>query len=439
MEKKLFIASLGCTKNLVDTEVMLAKLKEYKLCQDPKEADVIIVNSCGFIDAAKKESIEVIFDLHSKRKKDSTLVMAGCLSERYKDELKDELIEVDIFTGVGDYDKIDEILKKRQNIFNKNPFLIKDEDRVITGSNYHAYIKLSEGCNQTCSFCVIPSFKGKLQSRPIELVVEEIKRLTSKGFFDFTFISQDSSSYLKDFKIKDGLIKLIDETGKIDGVKSARILYLYPSTTSLELIKKIANSPIFHNYFEMPIQHISSKMLKIMKRGAAKEKTLELLEAMRDIKDSFLRTSIIVGHPQESQKDFEELLEFLKSFDFDRVNLFAYSDEEGTLAFEMKDKVPQKIVNERLAILDKVVKQKSKNSLQKEVGKEILAVIDGKSKESDLLLSARKIIWAPEIDGEILINESEIENIETKKVYIVKITQLLGNTLIGKVIKEANF
>ena len=437
MKKKLYVVSLGCTKNLVDTEVMLGKLKDYEISQNVNEADVIIVNSCGFIEAAKEESLQTVFELHSQRKKDSILVMAGCLSERYKEELKKELTEVDIFTGVGDYDKIDRLLEEKRDYFSSTPYLIKNEDRVVTGSNYHAYIKLSEGCNQTCSFCAIPSFKGKLQSRAVESVVKEIRRLVERGFYDFTFVSQDSSSYLRDFGQKDGLIKLIDEVEKIEGVKSARILYLYPSTTSTELIKKIADSPIFHNYFEMPIQHISSKMLKIMKRGAGTERTIELLEKMRSVEESFLRTSIIVGHPQESEKDFKELCDFLEKFDFDRVNLFAYSDEEGTFAYQMKNKVPQEIIDVRLKILDEIVKEKTLKSLKKDLGKVIEAVLEGESEESELLLSARKIMWAPEVDGEILVNESETQNLEIGKIYKIEITELVGDKLLGKVIEEA--
>lgn len=434
MKKKLFVVSLGCTKNLVDTEVMLGRLKDYEMTENPSEADVIIVNTCGFIEAAKEESLQTIFELHSQRKKDSLLVMAGCLSERYKDELKNELKEVDIFTGVGDYDKIDKLLEEKRDYFSKTPYLIKNEDRIITGSNYHAYIKLSEGCNQTCSFCAIPSFKGKLQSRPIENIINEVKRLVNRGFYDFTFVSQDSSSYLRDFGEKEGLIKLIEEIEKVDGVQSARILYLYPSTTSINLIEKIASSPIFHNYFDMPIQHISSKMLKVMKRGAGKEKTIELLQKMREIPNSFLRTSIIVGHPKESEEDFKEVYEFLNEFDFDRVNLFAYSDEEGTKAYEMEDKVPQEAIEERLSKLDKIVQEKTTKSLKKDLGNNVEIFLDGESKESEMLLSGRKTMWAPEVDGEILINDSEIKDLKNGKIYKAKITDIVGDKLIGKII-----
>ena len=431
--RKLHIVSLGCTKNLVDTEVMLARLKDFSLTQNPQEADVIIVNTCGFINAAKEESLQTIFDLHSQRKEDSLLVMAGCLSERYKEQLQKELPEVDIFTGVGDYAKIDELIKEKKSHFSEQVYLISQEERLITGSNYHAYIKLSEGCNQRCSFCAIPSFKGRLHSRPLDYVVDEVKRLVDRGFIDFSFISQDSSSYLRDAGIKDGLIRLIEEIEKIEGIESARILYLYPSTTSYELIDAITQAKNFVNYFEMPIQHISDRMLKLMKRGIGKEPTLKLLEKMREAPESFLRTSIIVGHPGEKEKDFQELQAFLEDFDFDRVNLFAYSDEENTAAFGMREKVADEVIEERLAILEEIVTAKKQKSLQKDVGKMVEAYLDGTSSESELLLSARKKIWAPEIDGEILINDSEVENLQIGKCYKVAINEVVGESLIGTI------
>ncbi len=435
--KKLHIVSLGCTKNLIDTEVMLARLKEYELTQEPNEADLIIVNTCGFIGPAKEESLQTIFDLHNQRKEGSVLVMAGCLSERYKDELQKELPEVDIFTGVGDYARIDELVRQKRSSFSDKVYLIKNEERLITGSNFHAYIKLSEGCNQKCSFCAIPSFKGLLQSRPIEDIINEIKKLTDQGFVDFTFVSQDSSSYLRDFGIKDGLVRLIEEVEKIENIKSARILYLYPSTTTPTIIEAIANSSVFVNYFEMPIQHISEKMLKIMKRGIGAQKTKELLAQMRQVPGSFLRTSIIVGHPGESEKDFVQLERFLQEFNFDRINLFAYSDEEGTSAYSMEAKVPQEIIEERLFRLDAIVQEKVQKSLTQDINKEIEAYLEGSSQESDLLLSARKKLWAPEVDGEILINESETEDIAIGELYKVQITQLLGDKLVGTLIRKA--
>ncbi len=437
MQKKLHLVSLGCNKNLVDSEVMLGKLKEYKLTDDASSADVLIVNTCGFIGAAKEESLDTIFSLHEQRKKDSLLVVSGCLTQRYKEELQKELKEVDLFTGVGDYDKIDEIIRKKTNSFSNSTYLINDEQRVITGSNHHTYIKLSEGCNQTCSFCAIPGFKGKLHSRGLESIKKELVRLVKSGFYDFSFISQDSSSYLRDLDIKDGLIDLIDMVEQIDGVKSARILYLYPTTTSNALVQKIIDSKIFHNYFDMPIQHINDTMLKRMRRGADQKRILELLYMMRQAKESFIRTGFIVGHPKESEEEFEELCSFVKEFDFDRISIFAYSDEEDTLAYTMDEKIDKTLIDKRIKKLNKIVEEKTKKSLNAEVGKEIIIVTEGKSSEHELFIGAKKLVWDREIDGEILINESVIGKLDIGKCYYAKITQLAGDKLLATVTKSA--
>lgn len=435
MKKRVFITTLGCTKNLVDSEVMIAKLREeYDLTNYPEEAELLIVNSCGFIGPAKEESIETVFDLNSKRKDGSLLVLSGCLSERYKDELQNELKEVDIFTGVGDYHKIDELVRERRNQFSPKSYLIGDEDRVVTGSISHAYIKIGEGCNQKCSFCAIPTFKGKLQSREIAQVVREIERLVKVGFYDFSFISQDSSSYLRDFGEKDGLIKLIDEVEKIDGVLSARILYLYPSTTSFELIEKIASSQKFHKYFDIPIQHISDKMLKIMKRGFGKEKSLEILQKMREVENSFLRTSFIIGHPEESIEDFNEIVDFIENFRFDMINIFAYSNEENTSAYDL-EQIAEDEIERRVSIIEEIVERQRFENLQKMVGKEVEIILNGESDEHEFLLSAKAINWAEEIDGEILINDKEIdEELIFGNIYNCRIGELAGDKLIATII-----
>ena len=435
--KKLHLVSLGCNKNLVDSEVMLGKLQAYEMCDDPSKADVLIVNTCGFIGPAKQESLNTIFSLHEARKKGSLLVMAGCLTERYKEDLTKELKEVDLFTGVGDYDKIDEIIALRQNRFTPATYLLNEEERVITGSNAHAYVKLSEGCNQACSFCAIPGFKGKLHSRTLESLVKEVKALVAKGFYDFSFISQDSSSYLRDVGEKEGLIHLIDAIEAIEGVKSARILYLYPTTTSNALIERIIASSVFHNYFDMPIQHISDTMLKRMKRGAGKERIIEQLELMRKAPNSFIRTSFIVGHPGESDAEFEELLAFTKAFDFDRVNIFAYSDEEDTSAYEMDDKIDTKTINKRIKQLDKIVQTKLHKSLENEVGKACMIMIEGESSEHELFMGARELLWAPQIDGEILVNDSDVENVRIGQCYLANITELVGDKLVATITSVA--
>jgi ribosomal protein S12 methylthiotransferase len=436
MKNKLFVTTLGCTKNLVDSEVMIAKLqKDYELTSDPEEADLLLVNSCGFIGPAKEESIGTVFELHSNRKEGSTLVMAGCLSERYRDELQNELPEVDIFTGVGDYHKIDQIVREKRDTFSKSAYLIDQEERVVTGSISHAYIKIGEGCNQKCSFCAIPSFKGKLQSRKVESIVSEIETLVEKGFYDFSLISQDSSSYGRDQGERDGLEKLVEEIDKIDGVVSIRILYLYPTTVTNSLLEKIEKSQKFHNYFDIPIQHISSKMLKTMKRGMDGDKTRELLQKMQDIPNSFIRTSFIVGHPEESEEDFEEIVRLLEEFRFDMVNIFSYSHEEGTSAYKL-DEVPEEIIERRVATLEEIVERQRVENLEKMVGEKIEVVLNGESDEHEYLLSAKALHWAEEIDGEILINDKEIEDLTVGEIYLAQITELAGDRVLGKILER---
>lgn len=433
---KLYLMSLGCNKNLVDSEIMLGRLQNYALVDDPSLADVLIVNTCGFIDSAKKESINAILNLHEQRKKDSLLVVTGCLMQRYRDELMKELPEVDLFTGVGDYERIDEMILKKMNLFSNSTYLQEQNcDRIITGSNFHAFIKIAEGCNQKCSFCAIPSFKGKLKSREISNIINELESLVAKGYKDFSFIAQDTSSYLFDNEQKDGLIKLIDAVEKVKGIKAARILYLYPTSASEALIKRIINSNIFVNYFDMPLQHISDKMLKIMKRGANSAKLKEMLNLMKSAPNSFLRTGFIVGHPGESDEDFDELCEFIKEFGFDRVSVFAYSKEEDTAAFDM-EQVPFKTINQRLKIIEKIVDETIEKSFEKEVGKKRLAVCTGESSEGEFFIAAKDLRWDREIDGEILINESECGDLEMGQIYECEITQNVDKKLIAKALRK---
>jgi ribosomal protein S12 methylthiotransferase len=438
-KKSLHLVSLGCTKNLVDSEIMLGKLKDYTMTNDASTADVIIVNTCGFIDSAKQESLNTILNLHDERKKESVLVMAGCLSERYQGELQKELPEIDVFTGVGDYDKIDLLVNEKRSAFSNEVFLASDtNERVITGSSYHAYIKLSEGCNQTCSFCAIPSFKGKLHSRTLESLVKEVKSLVTRGYVDFSFVSQDSSSFLRDQDIKNGLELLIEEVEKIEGIKTARILYLYPSTTTLSLIDKIADSKVFVNYFDMPLQHITPSMLKIMKRGKGVEKLNELMNHMRTKPNSFVRTTFIAGHPGETIEDHKALCKYIEEFKFDRANVFSYSTEEGTTAALSKELIEQEIIDERAEVIGEIIAQTTQESLENEVGKTFEVYVDGESEEHEYLLSARKTLWAPDIDGEIYINDNELgdgEQIKFGQIYTVKITELAGDKLLATVIK----
>ena len=433
---KLHLVSLGCNKNLVDSEIMLGRLSNYEVTPDVALADVIIVNTCGFINSAKEESIRAILDMHEARKKGSLLVVTGCLMQRYHEELMKELPEVDLFTGVGDYDKIDEIILKKQNLFSPDTYLQASEERVITGSNYHAYIKISEGCNQKCSFCAIPTFKGKLKSRALENIVDEVQKLVKKGYYDFSFLSQDSSSYMRDHAVSDGLISLIDAVEKIEGVKTARILYLYPSTTSNALVERIIASPVFANYFDMPIQHASDKMLKIMRRGSGAARIKELLNLMKSAPGAFLRTGVIVGHPGEGEAEFDELCAFLQEFKFDRISAFAYSKEEDTLSYEM-EQVPAKIISKRLSKIEKITRVAIEASFAQELGKKFIVSLEGESSEGEMFYAAKKALWDKDIDGEILINESDVEQLEIGGRYWCEITQVAGSQALGKITAKA--
>lgn len=436
--KKLHLISLGCTKNLVDSEVMLGALREYSITDEVSEADVIIVNTCGFISAAKQESINTILEASAKRKEGALLVASGCLSERYHKELLEEMPEIDIITGVGDYDKINEMIEKKKGFFSHKVFLSEGTERVITGSKIHAYIKLSEGCNQSCSFCSIPSFKGKLHSRSIDSAIKEVNALCEKGYKDFSFVAQDSSSYLRDLGEKRGLIEFIKALDTQSRARSARILYLYPSTTTLELIESIADSKIVQNYFDMPIQHISESMLKRMKRGVGREEHIKLLKAMRATPNSFVRTTVIVGHPQESEEEFDELCEFIKEFRFDAINVFAYSSEEGTSAYEMEGHIPSKVINSRIAKLNKIITAQQKERKKQMLGKRFEVIIEGKSEVSEYFYSARCLAWAPSIDGEILVNEIDMDGVEELEAgyYLLEVSEVKDSYIFGKVIEK---
>jgi len=433
--KKLHLVSLGCTKNLVDSEVMLGRLQEYEISDDASTADVIIVNTCGFIDAAKEESINTILNLHEERKKSSLLVVSGCLTERYQEELQRDLPEVDIFTGVGDYEKIDKMIADKRGVFSPSVYLANENsERVITGSATHAYIKIAEGCNQSCSFCAIPSFKGKLHSRTLLSIEKEVKALVEKGFYEFSFISQDSSSFGRDIELKDGLINLIETVEKIEGVKVARILYLYPSTTTFKLIDTIADSKIFETYYDMPIQQIDDGILKMMRRGFGEKKTIELLEHMKSKKDAFIRTSIIAGHPGESDEAFQRVCDFMSEFQFDRFNVFFYSNEETTPAFTMKP-VEDEVIEERIEVLEQIAIETTEASLEKMLGKTIRVILEGESDEHEYILSARPTLWAKDIDGDILINDTSDLSINFGTLYEAKITELAGDRLLATLVK----
>lgn len=481
MRPLLHLISLGCTKNLVDSEVMLGRLGACEMSDEITQADVIIINTCGFIHAAKQESIQTILEAANARKKGALLVVSGCLSERYAKELEQEIPEIDLIIGVRDYAKIDVLLEQRgfalprffapspkgspntapspkpqsphalntpksSKILSSNDkVFLADEThkRVIANSRLHAYIKLAEGCNQRCSFCAIPSFKGRLQSRPIASILREVESLAKQGFVDFSFIAQDSSSYLRDQGQADGLVQLIKALDSQNIAQNARIHYLYPTTTTPALIEAVIDSPIVQNYFDMPLQHIADPMLKRMRRNHTAAQALELLKLMKAAPNAFLRSTFIIGHPGESEGEFEQLREFLAQGVFDRVNLFAFSSEEGTLAHTMSGAVPAKVANARLTILQKLLAKQAKARAKALQGARVQAFIESKSAISEYFYSARDRRWGLEIDGEILVNDIALESSEHKKMdssvlaaglYEVQITQTKDTMLLGSVV-----
>lgn len=469
MRPLLHLISLGCTKNLVDSEVMLGRLGACEISDDIARADVIIINTCGFIQAAKQESIQTILEAANARKKGALLVVSGCLSERYATELEQEIPEIDLIIGVRDYAKIDTLLEQKgfslprffaapsappspklaplesKILSSSDKVFLADEThkRVIANSRLHAYIKLSEGCNQLCSFCAIPSFKGKLQSRPIASILREVESLAKQGFVDFSFIAQDSSSYLRDQGQADGLIQLIKALDTQNIAQNARIHYLYPTTTSPKLIEAMISSPIVQNYFDMPLQHIADDMLKRMRRNHTSTQARELLRLMKEAPNAFLRSTFIIGHPGESEGEFAQLQEFLEEGVFDCVNLFAFSSEEGTLAHTMSGIVPTKTTNARLKILQKLLAKQAKERAKALQGARVQAFIESKSAVSEYFYSARDHRWGLEIDGEILINELD-PSLEVQVdssglapgLYEVQITQAKDTMLLGSALRK---
>ncbi|STQ86108.1 30S ribosomal protein S12 methylthiotransferase RimO [Helicobacter muridarum] len=428
IQKKLHVISLGCSKNLVDSEVMLGRLTDYAMTNEIGEADVIIINTCGFIEAAKKESLGHIFEALQRRKEGALLVASGCLVARYAKEIKDMIPEIDILTGVSDYHRIDSMIAQKRSIANNGVFLYNQEKRVITGSNIHAFVKISEGCNQNCSFCAIPSFKGRLQSRGIDSILHEIEMLAGNGYYDISFIAQDSSSYLRDKNQKDGLLKLIQAIEAQGAIKSARILYLYPNSTNFELIDKIAQSSIFQNYYDMPIQHISTNVLQSMQRSH--NNIHQLLTYMRNVPHSFVRSSVIVGYPNESEDDFTRLCDFVEEFGFDRLNIFEFSKEEGTKA-GLLEELPKNIRSKRINALNKIVKKQQDTLFKDMVGQNLDVIIEGKSEISEYFYSARDKKWAIDIDGEILINDGDFQG---TGYYCARITDYKDGILVGRII-----
>ena len=422
---RIGFVSLGCPKNLVDSEVMMGQLKErgYELTTEREAADVMVVNTCGFIQTAKEESIRTILEMAELKETAQLkrLVVAGCLVERYRQDLLNQLPEVDAVLGTSELEKIvaavDPAAVAAQDaafvasnawMTRGLPTYLYDETtpRFLATPRHFAYVKIAEGCDHTCAFCAIPQMRGKYRSRRAGSIVQEAEQLAAQGVKELILISQDSTQYGLDLGLKDGLADLLRALARVDGVEWIRIMYTYPNSLSDATLRVMAEEPKVCKYLDMPLQHASAAVLKRMRRGGNRQLLEKLLARARDIVPGIaLRTTLIVGFPGETDEDFGELMQFVKDVEFDRLGVFTYSDEEGTHGFNLDQKVPATTMRSRRARLMREQAKISKRKNKALIGQRFRAMLEGISEESDLLLQARLESQAPEVDGHVLIND----------------------------------
>lgn len=455
-KKKIHFVSLGCPKNRVDTEVMVGVALNqggghkggFELTDDAGEAEVIVVNTCGFIGEAKRESIETIFELAELKKVGSLkkLVVAGCLSQRYPQELAAQMPEVDHFLGTSDMLALSKVLdakSKAERMLVGNPadWVIRASDpRVVTGSLKSAYVKIAEGCNRSCSFCTIPQFRGKQRSRPANDVVREVEQLAAQGILEINLISQDTIAYGRDLpRPGDGserakLADLVRRVADVKGIRWVRVFYLYPETIDEALVDVLANHPKVVRYVDMPLQHASDAMLKRMKRGHGIDRQRRVVERMRkSIPDLTFRTAFIVGHPGETDADFDELVSFVEWAQFERVGVFKYSDEETSKSAEQDGKVHARTINARWRKLMTTQRKIARAKNKALVGRELDVLVEGPSEEHELVMAGRHAGQAPEIDGQVYVGGGEVLPGQMRRV---KITQASDYDLVGDVVDE---
>ena len=429
-KEKINIVTLGCAKNLVDSEVLMTQLKGNKKDafhqREDINPDVVIINTCGFIDKAKQESIDTILK-HAKEKDEGIikkLFVTGCLSERYKNDLKSDIPEVDGFYGTRD---LPELLKNFEAKY-RNELL---GERIITTDSHYAYLKISEGCDRPCSFCAIPFMRGRHISKPMEQIVLEAKNLVSNGVREIMLIAQDSTYYGIDIYKKRMFSELLNKLSDVEGLDWIRIHYAYPSGFPTDIIEVMKEKKNICNYLDIPLQHGSTRMLKIMKRGITREKTDDLIRRIRDINPEIaLRTTLIAGHPGETEEDFHEMYEFVERSQFDRLGIFTYSHEEGTLSYKLEDDVSENIKRSRsnkiMALQQKISKEKN----SKKVGKTFKVLIDRADANN---YYGRTEHDSPEVDNEVIIPTKEM-HLRVGDFYDVLITDSREYDIIGKVV-----
>src|SRR5438105_1016694 len=420
MNKVGFI-SLGCPKNLVDSEVMMGQLKQNgcQITPDAEEADTVVVNTCGFIESAKQESIEAILEAARLKSegKAKRLIVAGCLVERYRDELKAEMPEVDAFIGTGQIKDILSVCDPKTNtrslpvipLGNQSATYLYDEStpRVLATPSHYAFIKIAEGCDRPCAFCFIPQMRGHFRSRRFGSIVAEAHQLAEEGVKELILVAQDSSRYGEDLAKQDALAHLLRELSHTDGIEWVRVMYTYPTHIGDAFLDVLADEPKAVKYLDIPLQHASQKVLRLMKRGGNRGSLERLIERVRRrVPNIAVRTTFITGFPGETEEDFQELRAFVKNVEFDRVGVFTYSDEEGTPAFDLPNKVDAKVARRRRARLMKAQSRVSLRKNRARVGETVRVLFEGESNESELLWQGRMETQAPDIDGCVLINNA---------------------------------
>jgi ribosomal protein S12 methylthiotransferase len=448
--QKVGFVSLGCPKNLVDSEVMMGQLKQsgYVITPDAGEADTVVVNTCGFIEAAKQESIEAILEAARLKSegKAQRLIVAGCLVERYRDELAREMPEVDAFIGTNQINDILRVADPQTDtralpvvpLGAKTATYLYDDTtpRVLATPQYSAFIKIAEGCDRPCAFCAIPNMRGSFRSRRFGSVMKEAQDLAAQGVKEIVLIAQDSSRYGEDLGEVDGLARLMRELCRVEGIEWVRLMYAYPTHISDAFLSVLAEEPKAVKYLDMPLQHASQKLLRLMKRGGNRESLERLIARVRErVPGVAVRTTFIAGFPGETDEDFTELLTFVKNVEFDRVGVFTYSDEEGTPAYDLPDKVDAKTAQRRQARLMKLQAKISKKKNAALIGQTVRVLFEGVSEESELLWQGRLPTQADGIDGCVLINDAPEDFLPRRGQFVnVLITEAHEHDLVGEIV-----
>ena len=442
---KFALISLGCSKNLVDSENFIGILvnkRGFEVTSELNEADMIIVNTCGFIGDAKKESIETILEVSELKETGNLkkIIVTGCLAQRYSEEILKELPEVDAVIGTGEIDKIekvvDEILNDKKSVETSSMSFLANAntDRILTTASHTAYLKISEGCDRRCTYCIIPQLRGKLRSRTIEDILVEANNLVKSGVRELNLLAQETTEYGIDLYKEKSLAKLMKELVKIEDLKWLRTYYMYPDSVTDDLIQVMKTEDKICKYFDIPIQHVSDSILQNMGRAKTGAHLKEILYRIRkEIPNATFRTSVIVGFPGETQENFEELRDFLEEFQFDYVGVFKYSREEDTKAYDMDNQVPEEIKEERWVELTNLQSKIAENKNRAMLGQTVEVMIDGVSTESEYLLEGRTKGQALEIDGKVLTNDGTAKPGEIVKV---KLEQNFDYDFIGPIVEN---